>query len=73
MSSNFPPGYSEDGDAASHGSETAIYQELVDLRKKFDKWKVSNRRDFPNDEFTNKVIQIEAIIEEMEDELDQSL
>lgn len=71
MSSNMPPSYSEDGDAPSHGDETAIYQELVKIRVQYEKWVCDNKISFPNDEFESLSTGIEAAFVKMEEELNQ--
>ena len=50
MPSNFPPGYSEDGDAIEHGRDSAIYQELRLVREKYQEWFRDFEHEFPNDE-----------------------
>lgn len=67
--SSFPPGYSEDGDAPHHGSETDIYQELVKVRQAFEKWVIANRSDFPSDHFLMWSDIVEESLAEMEKDL----
>lgn len=49
MPSNIPPGYSDDGDAATHGRDLAIYQELGTAMEKFQSWRTRNADQFYND------------------------
>lgn len=67
--SNFPSGYSEDGDAAHHGSETAIYQDLVKVRQAFEEWFIANRSDFPSDHFLRWSNIVGGALLEMEKDL----
>jgi len=73
MLSNMPPGYSEDGNAATHGSELLIYHDLMDARSRFTKWMNEHRRDFPSDEFTKMADEVDDLLDKMRDELNQPL
>ncbi len=71
--SNMPPGYSDEGDAPSHGRDTAIYQELLDVRAKYAKWLHENRKDMPNKEMEEKAEQIEEMLDDISRELNTPL
>lgn len=61
--------WGDEGDMPANGRDTAVYQELVDLRVRAIKWRESNKNDFANDEQTAKA---QAIIDAM-DELSEEL
>jgi hypothetical protein len=72
---SFPPGYSEDGDAAEHGRETAIYQDLLSIRSRFQMWLVENRdrHEFFNDEDQKTAETILEAMESLEDKMNVPL
>lgn len=63
--SNFMTGASHDGDAATHGGQTALYQDLIVIRQKYDAWVASARKyhEFYNDE-------MDALAGKISDDLD---
>lgn len=71
--SNMPPGYSEDGDAPSHGRDTAVYQELLPVKAAFEKWLAQNRRDLGSPELEAAADGIEGLLEQIEEGLNQPL
>lgn len=71
MPSNFPPGYSEDGDAPEHGRDTAIYQDLVKIREKYQKWFREFIMEFPNADFDNCAKILMSQFMEMEQQLNR--
>lgn len=73
MSSNMPPGYSEDGDAPSHGRDTAIYQELLAIRIQYEKWLHDNRKDMLDEEMVDTAESIEALLYDISRELKSPL
>lgn len=62
----------DDGNPAEHGRDTAIFQELQPIRAAFRKWFTANRADFLNDEMY-KATRIEALLDEISDELNTPL
>ena len=65
--------FGDDGNPAEHGRDTAIYRELQPVRAAFRKWFTANRSDMFNDEMHGKAAQIEALLDEISDELNGPL
>lgn len=61
--------WGDEGNVPANGRDTAIYQELVDLRAKVQKWQQSNKDDFANDEQIAKADRIIGLMDELADEL----
>lgn len=66
---NGPEDQRDGGDVPTHGRDTAIYQELLVIRRKFEKWIANFRSEFPNDEFLADVELVEERFSTMEKEL----
>jgi hypothetical protein len=73
MSSNFPPGYSEDGDAITHGRDSAMYQELCPIKEKFDKWAEAFGKEFFSVTMEQDVANVGILLEHIAHELNQPL
>jgi len=61
--------WGDEGNVPANGKDTAIYQELCDLRVKVQKWQASNKNDFANDEQIAKADRIIELMDELSDEL----
>lgn len=61
--------WGDEGDVPANGKDTAIYQELCDLRVKIQKWQASNKSDFANDDQIAKSDRIIELMDELSDEL----
>jgi hypothetical protein len=73
MSSNLPPGYSDDGDAISHGRDSAMYQQLMPIRVKFDEWQAQFRKEFYGPEMEQDAAQIEILLDRLADSINVPL
>jgi hypothetical protein len=73
MSSNLPPGYSDDGDASSHGRDSAMYQQLMPIRVKFDEWQAQFRKEFYGPEMEQDAAQIEILLDRLADSINVPL
>lgn len=60
--------WGDEGNVPENGKDTAIYQELLDLRVKVAKWQKSNMSDFGNDD---QIEKSDRIIEKMDELLDE--
>lgn len=68
-----PRDYGGDDNPPEHGSDTAIYQELEDVRNKYAKWFYDNKKDISNPEMEVKARQIADLLQDISDELNQPL
>lgn len=73
MTSNMPPGYSDDGDAPEHGRDTEVYQALGKLIEAFDRWLKGHRHELYNDEMQAEADQIRERIDRLHNQLDEPL
>ena len=60
--------FGDEGDVPENNKDTAIYQELLALRKAVVTWRLSNKNDFDNHQ-TNKADNIVIAMDELLDEL----
>jgi hypothetical protein len=68
-----PKDYGGDDNPPEHGRDTAIYQELIVVQTKYEKWLNDNWKDLFNDEMVAKANLIKYMLEELSDELKQPL
>ena len=61
--------WGDEGNLAENGRDTAIYQELCELRERVHKWRKSNANDFANDEQSAKADRIIGLMDELSDDL----
>lgn len=73
MASNIPPGYSDDGDAVTHGSDTAMYQELLPIKAAFDKWADQFGSEFYGPDMKKLVDEMEIEFETLVEQINQPL
>ncbi len=65
--------WGDDGNPPEHGRDTAIYQELQQVRYKLESWFAKNKGDMPNDDATEKAQRAIDLLHEVSDELDTPL
>lgn len=73
--SNIMPGVSDEGDVCNHGCESAIFQDLEQIREKYGKWLAENLRyhQFYNDEMIARAQAIDSYLSDLADELNTPL
>jgi hypothetical protein len=63
--------WGDEGNVSESGKDTAIYQELLDLRVRLAKWQKSNLNDFANAAQIEKSDRIIEKVDELIDDLSE--
>ena len=63
--------WGDEGNVPSHGRDTAVYQELVELRKKVQEYLHRNRNDFYNEEMRATIRAVIELMDQVAEELNQ--
>jgi hypothetical protein len=61
--------WGDEGSVPANGKDTAIYQQLCDLRRKLAVWQQRNKKDFENDAQVAKADRIFEAIDDLLDDL----